>query len=284
MPLRHQLRQVPVDEGEQQRRDVIAVGVGVGEDDDLAVAQPRRDRSSCRGRSRCAVTRSDSSLFSSTFASDALSVLSTLPRSGRIACRARSRPCLADPPAESPSTTNSSLPSLRRIGAVAQLAGQVEARRRRALARHLGLRRAARFARPRREDDPRDDRLGDADVVVQPVLERRADHAVDGRQQLGIVQPILGLPLELRLLDEHAQHAGQAFADVLGGQRHAFRRQVVRLDEVADRLAEPGAQAVLVRAARPVGMPFTYERRCSSVASVHCSDEIEAQAVVLAPA
>ncbi len=51
-----------------------------------------------------AMTRSDSSLFSSTFASDALSVLSTLPRSGRIACRIRSRPCFAEPPAESPST------------------------------------------------------------------------------------------------------------------------------------------------------------------------------------
>ena len=43
----------------------------------------------------------------------------------------------------------------RRIGAVAQLARQVEPARRRALARHLGLRRAARFARARRQDDPR---------------------------------------------------------------------------------------------------------------------------------
>ena len=39
------------------------------------------------------------------------SVFITLPRSGRIACRARSRPCFAEPPAESPSTTNSSLSS-----------------------------------------------------------------------------------------------------------------------------------------------------------------------------
>ena len=35
----HQLRQVTVDEREQQRRDVVAVRVGVGEDDDLAVAE-----------------------------------------------------------------------------------------------------------------------------------------------------------------------------------------------------------------------------------------------------
>ena len=32
---------MPVDEGEQQRRDVVAVRIGVGQDDDLAVAQPR---------------------------------------------------------------------------------------------------------------------------------------------------------------------------------------------------------------------------------------------------
>ena len=74
--------------------------------------------------------------------------------------------------------------------------------------------------------------------------------AVDGRDQLGVVQPILGLSLKLRLLDEEAQHARQAFADVFGDDRHALRREVVRLDEVADGLAEAGAQAVLVRAAR----------------------------------
>src|SRR5438445_143273 len=89
-----------------------------------------------------AVTRSDSSLFSSTFASDALSVFNTLPRSGRIAWRARSRPCLADPPAESP------------------------------------------------------------------------------------------------------------FTIVFGDERHAFRREVVRLDVVAHRFREAGAESALVRAAR----------------------------------
>ena len=85
--------------------------------------------------------------------------------------------------------------------------------------------------------------------MIQPVLERRPDRAIDGRDQLGIVQPILGLPLELRLGDEDAEDAGQPFADVVGGERHALRRQVVRLDEIPDRLADARAQAVLVRAA-----------------------------------
>src|SRR5690606_30684616 len=44
------------------------------------------------------------------------------------------------------------------VGAVTELAGQRQARGRPALAGDLLLRRAARFARPRREDDARDDR------------------------------------------------------------------------------------------------------------------------------
>ena len=83
--------------------------------------------------------------------------------------------------------------------------------------------------------------------MIQPVLERRPHDAVDGRHELGVVQPILGLPLELRLLHEDAEDAGQPFADVFGGQRDAFGRQVVRLDEVADRLADARPEAVLVR-------------------------------------
>ena len=49
-----------------------------------------------------------SSLLSSTLALPACSALSTLPLSGRIAWMSRSRPCLAEPPALSPSTMNSS--------------------------------------------------------------------------------------------------------------------------------------------------------------------------------
>ena len=151
-----------------------------------------------------AVTRSESSLFSSTFASDTPSVFSTLPRSGRIACRARSRPCFAEPPAESPSTTNSSLSSLVGLVQSLSLPGRLRRPDVALLRDDLGLRGAARLARARRQDDARDDRFGDADVVVQPVLERRAHDAVDRRQHFGIVQPILRLALELRLLDEQA--------------------------------------------------------------------------------
>src|SRR5207244_1155714 len=67
----------------------------------------------------------------------------------------------------------------RRVRAVAEFAGKVEAARCGALARDLGLGRAARLARPRGQDDAGDDRLGDADVVIKPVLERGTDDAID---------------------------------------------------------------------------------------------------------
>ena len=44
------------------------------------------------------------SLFASTLSMRARSTLRILPRSGSTACVERSRPCLAEPPAESPST------------------------------------------------------------------------------------------------------------------------------------------------------------------------------------
>ena len=107
-----------------------------------------------------AVTRSDSSLFSSTLAVDAPSVLSTLPRSGRIAWRARSRPCLAEPPAESPSTTNSSLVDRSRSWCSRRACPAASTRPTVGpLADDFGLRRAAGLAGARRQDDARDDAL-----------------------------------------------------------------------------------------------------------------------------
>ena len=130
------------------------------------------------------------------------------------------------------------------------LPGRLRRRRRRALARDFGLRRAARLARARREDDARDDRLGDADVVIQPVLERGPDHAVDRRDQLGVVQPILRLPLELRLLRRRRS------ATPVSPSRMSSAASVTPFGDrlcvsmkLRTALPMPGAQAVFVRAA-----------------------------------
>ncbi len=94
-----------------------------------------------------AETMSCSSLFASTFCSDACSALSTLPRSGRIACVLRSRPCLAEPPARV--ALDDEQLALAGIGrrAVGELARQVEPVRDRRLARDRLRRRARRLAR-----------------------------------------------------------------------------------------------------------------------------------------
>ena len=162
----------------------------------------------------------------------------------------RSRPCLADPPAESPSTTKISLSgrdgdeqSLSLPGSVRRLDVALLRVTSCCAARLASRARAARMIRP---------------TIASATLRFSFSHSSSaGRtmestadEHLGVVQPVLRLPLELRLLHEDAEHADQAFADVLRGDRHALRREVVRLDVVAHRLAEPRAEAVLVRAAR----------------------------------
>jgi hypothetical protein len=110
---------------------------------------------------------------------------------------------------------------------------------------------AARLASRARagQNDASDDRFSDRPIVIQPVLERRTDGGVDRRQHFGIVEAILRLPLELRLLDEQAENAGQPFANVFRRQRDALGRQVMRLDVIAHGLADARAQSVLVRSA-----------------------------------
>ena len=71
----------------------------------------------------------------------AFSTLSILPNMGSTAWKWRSRPCLAEPPAESPSTMNSSL----RAGIAFLAVGEL-ARKRRALERRLADDQVTRLA------------------------------------------------------------------------------------------------------------------------------------------
>jgi hypothetical protein len=98
-----------VEEREQEGADVGAVHVGVGHDDDLVVA----GLGGVEGADVAlalpmpvpmAVMRVRISSLARTLSRRAFSVLMSLPRRGRMAWKRRSRPCLAEPPAESPST------------------------------------------------------------------------------------------------------------------------------------------------------------------------------------
>ena len=66
------------------------------------------------------------SLFESTLSMRFFSTLMIFPRSGRIACVLRSRPCFAEPPAESPSTMKISASAGSRTEQSASLPGRVE--------------------------------------------------------------------------------------------------------------------------------------------------------------
>ena len=137
------------------------------------------------------------------------------------------------------------------IGAVAvvKLAGQVEPAADRRLAAHLRGGGPARLARLGRLDHPRRDRVADALVLEQEVLERRPGHRLDLRLDLRIVQPSLGLALELRLVHADREHGRQPFADVLALDLHPLLHQVVRLHEPLHGRADRREHPQLMRAA-----------------------------------
>ena len=130
MAVLDQLRHLAIEERHQQRGDVRAVDIGVGHDDDALVAQLVVVVVSAGA----AAQRLDQVLHFLVLAQlarrVALATFRILPRSGRIACVSRLRACLAEPPAESPSTRKISVPSGLVLRAVGQLAGQAQLARR----------------------------------------------------------------------------------------------------------------------------------------------------------
>ena len=65
---------------------------------------------------------------------------------------------------------------------------------------------------------------------------------------LGVVEPVLGLALELRIVDVGRQQRDHALADVLGVQGDALGIEVVRRDVVAQALDDRRPQPGVVRA------------------------------------
>ena len=103
-----QQRHLPIEQRQQQRADVRAVDVGVGHDDDAVIAQLVEVETIGVSGAPMPVP---SAVINVAICSDeislskrAFSTFSTLPRNGSTAWNLRSRPCLAEPPAESPST------------------------------------------------------------------------------------------------------------------------------------------------------------------------------------
>ena len=149
--------------------------------------------------------------------SRAFSTFRSLPRSGRIAWKRRSRPCLAEPPAESPSTMYSSLRAGSRSWQSASLPGRdrpssapLRMTRSRALRAASRARAAVRhFSMIRRPSPGFSSRYWPS-----PSASARLDLALD----LGVAELGLRLALELRLGELDADDGGQALADVVAGR------------------------------------------------------------------
>ncbi len=165
----------------------------------------------------------------------------------------RSRPCLAEPPAESPSTMKSSRLLGVRAVAVVELAGEVQAVGDRRLAADLAGGGAAGLPGPGRLDHPVGDRVADALVLQEEPFEGRPHGRLDERADLGVVQSVLRLALELRLVEADREHGDHALADVFLLDFHPFLDQFVSVHELADGRADGLAEALLVGAAVPGG-------------------------------
>ena len=161
------------------------------------------------------------SVFFSTRSMRAFSTLMILPRSGRIAWNIESRPLLAEPPAESPSTTYSS--RLARIGgpAVGELAGQPADVRWRSCAHQLSCL-AGRDPGLRRRDRLVDNGFGLSGVCLEPVGQLFVADLLYERLDLGVAQFGLGLTLELRVADLDRDHRGETLTDVVAGEVGVF--------------------------------------------------------------
>ena len=158
------------------------------------------------------------SVLATTLSIDARSTLRILPRNGRIACVFGSRASRAEPPAESPSTMNSSVSSRSRVAQSASLSGMPtpsSAVLRRVSSRAC-LAACARAGRVRRLGD---DRLGRVRVLLEPAAEVLVRRALDERADLGVAELGLGLALELRIGEPHRHDRGEALAHVVALER-----------------------------------------------------------------
>ncbi len=147
----------------------------------------------------------------------AFSTLRILPRIGRIAWVSGSRPPLAEPPAESPSTMKIS----QRAGSLSWQSESLPGRRA-GLQQALAPGRLAGLAcgHPGRcgVDRLADHVAGLVRVGAEPVPELVGHHPLHEALDLAVAQLGLGLALELRLAQLDRQDRGQALADVVAGE------------------------------------------------------------------
>ncbi len=245
VPLAHQLGKVAHEERAQQRGDVQPVGIGIGQDADLAEAQLREVVAAglhADGH-RDVVHLLGGEHFRRVH----------LPGVEDLAAQGHDRleilvPRLLGRAARGVPLHQEQLGAGHVVGcAVGQFPRQGRSLGH-LLAHHLapGAHAALRGA---------DGQLGDAftigGMLVEPEAEGVLHHARDEGGALARGEPLLGLAGELGIRQFHREHVAHPAPDVLGSDLHAARQQVAELAELAYRLGEPRAQAVHVGA--PLG-------------------------------
>ena len=166
-----------------------------------------------------------------------------------MAWKRRSRPCLAEPPAESPSTMYSSLRAGSRSWQSASLPGSAmpsSAPLRMTRSRALRAASRARAAVTRFLDDPSP--VGG--VLLEVLDDALGDRLLDDALDVGVAQLGLGLALELRIGQLDADDRGEALAHVVAGEVRLLLREGARLARpVVEDAGQRGAEAGDVRAA-----------------------------------
>ena len=154
------------------------------------------------------------------------------------------------------------------VGTVGEFAGQPATRKRAFAHRLAGF--AGSLARTGGQQSLLDDLLGRAGIRVevrhQTVIDNGRHDAVDFR----VHQLDLRLRLETRVRQLHAQHANQAFANIVTGNRRVFfLQQIVLLGVLVDGAGQCGAEAGKMRAA--VGdWEWSWQSRESGRCSCRC--------------
>ena len=193
----------------------------------------------------------------------------------------RSRPCLAEPPAQSPSTRNSSHLAGSRSWQSASLPGR-RGDVHRALAPGQLARLLGGFARGGGVDDLADHRAGMGRVFLQPFAHLVGHQAFERLAHFGGDQLVLGLRRELGIGQLDRDNRGQPFAHVVAGQGDLFLLQDARfLGIIVDRPGQRRAEGGQMRAAVALGDVVGEAQDVFVIAVVPFQRDIDADAVAL---
>src|SRR3954452_8676002 len=243
----HQLRHFLEEEGHQQGRDVGAVDVGVGHDDDTLVAERVLVELVAGAAAKREIKVGDFAVGANLLGGGGGDV-EDLPPNGedRLSLTV---PRLLGGAARAVAFDDEQLGAFGVVaGAVGELAGEAElagARRRLSLNFALGAALEAFF---HALDDRAQKGAAAIHIVGEEMVEMVADGGLDEARGFQAGEAVLGLALEMRVSDEDAEHQFDAVEDVVG--LDVLGALVAdELAERADALGQRGAKARLVGAA-----------------------------------